>query len=286
MKLKRIDSSAARSDILRAKRNYGFWFGVVLGLGFSIFTWGTDAYALSQYHGLHPWIKFAVGSVACAVIGGMTGWLTARVGKSIHGLIFWLVAASIFAWLTVNLPLNFVPRYVSVVEPATRGLLHYTYYSDFGARILVAYSWIAIFIAIASLLQLPLSDSAVFSTSVMAKVGPMLLAVVLMSICGVIVDNSMINEPMRAAINSTDNTIQFILDHRGQDVPSAEARKMHTGAFNTTKELVTEQRRLIVSGFDQTLGEINVLVRFESSWVECLIPYNQPLSCEEVDGIK
>jgi hypothetical protein len=284
MKLQRIDSSGARSDILRAKRRYGFWFGVALGLGFSVFTWGVDAIALSKYHGLYPWVKFLAGSLASALAGGVAGWLTARVNKSLPGLVIWLVTAVVFAWLTVNLPLKFAPQVTESLEPAVRGLLHYEFFTEFGTRVGVAYTWIAIFIAIAGLLQLPLSDAAVFSTSAMARLWPMLIAVVLMSICGAIVDNSMINEPLRSAVMATDNTIQFLVDNQGKVMDKAEARKMHVGAFRTTMELVSPQRKLVVSGFDEALGEIHVLIHFEKSWVECLVLYNQPLSCEEVGG--
>ncbi|MBK9927564.1 MAG: hypothetical protein IPP66_20025 [Anaerolineales bacterium] len=284
MKLKRIDPNTARSDIFRAKRQYGFWFGVALGLGFSIFTWGMDAIALSRYHGLYPWVKFMAGSVTSALAGGIAGWLTARVNKSLPGLVIWLVTALVFAWLTINLPLKFAPQAIEVIEPDVRGLLHYEYFAEFGTRVGVAYTWIAICIAIAGLLQLPLSDSAVFSTSIMTKLWPMLIAVVLMSICGAIVDNSMINEPLRSAVMAADNTIQFLVDNQGKEMDKAEARKMHVGAFRTTMDLVSDQRRLVVSGFDEALGEIKVLVRFEKGWVECLVLYNQPLACEKVKG--
>jgi len=285
MKLQKINLNLERPDILRAKRNYGFQFGAVIGLGFSVFTWGTDAYTLSMYHGLYPWAKLVAGIILCTGIGGVTGWLTARVNKSLPGLVLWLITASVYAWLTINLPLKFVPRFLSVIEPATRALLHYTYYQEFNTRVVVAYTWIAIFIAIAGLLQIPLSDSAVFSTSLTGKLGPLTLAVILMGICGVIVDNSMINEPLRSAVTVTDNTVQFVVDNQGRDVDPAESRAMHVGAFRTTKDLVTQHRRLIVSGYDKYLSNIRVLIQFDASWVECQILYNQPLSCEAVKGI-
>ena len=284
MKSQPVRMNAERPDILRAKRAYGFWFGVALGFGFSIFTWGIDSYTLSNHNGLYPWIKFVVGSVLCSGIGGVTGWLTARVNKSLHALVFWLVAASAFAWLTINIPLKFVPQILSVIEPATSGLLHYTYYPELGSRLSVAYTWIAIFIAIAGLLQVPMSESAVFSSSIMGRLAPMIVSVVLMSICGMIVDTSLINEPLRSAMIATDDTIQFVVDNRGKDVDPAESRKMHAGAFRAIQDVVTQQRKLIVSGYDKYLGEVNVLIQFDTGWVECQIFYNQPSSCKAVKG--
>ena len=286
MNLKIINLNTERPDILRAKRSYGFWYGVVLGFGFSVFTWGTDAYALSQYHGLQPWIKFIVGSVLCTGIGGITGWLSARVNKPLYALFFWLAAAYLFARLTINIPLKLVPQILSMIEPATSGLLHYTYYPELGTRVGLAYTWIGIFVAMAGLLQIPMSESAVFSNSLGGKIVPMLVSVVLMSICGTIVDNGLINEPLRSAIVTIDNTTQFVIDNRGREVDPAEARQMHAGAFRTIQDVVTQERRMIVSGYDKTLGDVDILIQFEASWVECQVLYNQPVSCKVVKGME
>ena len=283
MKLQPLLQHLERPDVLQQKYRYGIWFGLFLGLGFAIFTWGIDSYTLSIHHGLHPWLKFAIGAVICMAVGGLTGWLSAKSNKPLYSALLWLAAGSVFAWLTVNLPLAILPKAMSIVEPQTSGLLHYTYYDDFGRRVLVAYIWVGIFIAIAGLLQIPLSDSAVFSTSFFGKLGPILISLILMAIAGTIVDNGLINEPLRASTVAIDNTIDFILDNRGKEVDQAESRKMHTGAFRAIDDLVTADHRVIVSGYDSLLGELNILVRFERDWVECKVIYNQPILCDVLE---
>ena len=283
MKLQNMNLVAERPDVLRVKHRYGIWFGLFLGLGFSIFSWGIDAYTLGHYHGMQPWLKFCIGAVICMIVGGVTGWLSARANKPLVAVLFWLLAGSIFAWLTVNLPLVIAPKVLSIIEPQTGGLLHYEYYDEFGSRIGVAYVWIAIFFTMTGLLQIPLSDSAVYTTGFLGKLGPIFFVFLLMSITGTVADNSLINEPLRASTVAIDNTIQFIVDHRGQETDKTEARRMHTGAFRAIDETVTEQRVLIVSGYDALLGEVNVLIRFERDWVECQVFYNQPISCKVIE---
>ena len=282
MTAKNMNLTAERPDVLRIKRIYGIWYGIVLGLGFGIFCWGLDSYVLSNYHGMYPWLKFGIGAILCMTIGGLTGWVSARRGKPIYALLLWLVVAWSFAWLTINLPLVIVPNTLPFLEPQLIGLLDYTYFDDFGSRVTVANIWIAIFVGLAGLLQIPLSDSAIFSTSFFGKAGPMVVAVILMSIGGSIVDNGLVNEPLRSSTVAVDNTIQFVIDNRGKEVDKAESRRMHAGAFRAIDGSVTQERELIVSGYDGLLGEINVLVRFERDWVECQVVYNQPISCKVV----
>lgn len=272
---------AVRPDVLRAKHAYGIWFGVALGLSFSIFAWGLDAYALSRINGYYPWLKFLGGAIPCMLVGGLTGWLTARLDKPILAWLLWAVAASIFAWLTVSLPLQITPRVLSIVEPEIGNLLDYTSYEGFSARFGIAYIWLAIFVSLAGLLQIPLSDTAVFSTSIFGKLWPMLVTLVLMAICGTIVDG-LNNELLRSPVDSVNTTIQFYLDHRGQDIDPMQSRRMHLAALRQVEPLITPQRKFIVSGYDQYLEQVQVLARFEKGWVECKLVVNQLILCEQV----
>jgi hypothetical protein len=274
-------SSGVRPEILRLRRIYGIWFGAALGLTFSISAWGIDAYLLNRMHGLYPWLKFLGGVIPCMIVGGFTGWLSARLDKPFFALLLWVAAASVFAWLTVGLPLQITPRLLSVAEPGVKDLLHYTYYEAFSTRFWVAYVWIAIFIALAGFLQIPLSDSGVFSTSVFGKISPMLFTLVLMAICGTIVDG-LNNEKLRSPVDAVNMTTQFVIDNQGKKIDPAVARRMHLGALRTVEDLVTQKRQFIVSGYDQYLEEVQVLARFDRAWVECELVVNQLIRCEQV----
>ena len=283
MNSKPVDLTPEKSDIHRIKRTYGILYGVVVGLAFAVFCWGIDSYILSNYHSIQPWLRFGIGAVLCMIPGGIVGWFSAKLDKSLYSLLLWLVGGSIFAWLTVNLPLVIMPKALTLLDPRLSGLLHYTYFDNFDTRVAVAYTWIAIFISLTGLLQIPLSGSAVFATSFFGKISPLVVVVILMSITGAIVDAGLINEPLRGATVAVDNTIQFINDNRGKEVDKTEERRMHTGAFRAIDESVTPQRELIVSGYNGELGEINLLVFFEKDLVECQVVYNQPITCKVVE---
>jgi hypothetical protein len=179
------------------------------------------------------------------------------------------------------LPLQIAPRLMDLIEPQVQGLLHYAYYPGFSARIGVAFVWIGIFVSIAGMLQLPLSDGAVFATSFLGKTAPMFVGLFLMMISGTIIDG-LNNELLRSPIDSLNSTIQFAVDHQGKDVDVLELRKMHQGALRIVQDSITPERKLIISGYDEYLSEVNVLVKFKKDWVECEVFYNQPLNCEKV----
>ena len=281
MKLYSSHMPADRSDVIRSKYIYGIWFGIVLGLTYSLFAWGVDAYQLQRMNGLYPWLKFLVGVGPCMLIGGFTGWLSARIGKPLFSLFFWVIAASVFAWLSVSLPQQLAPRLLSLINPDIKDLLHYTDYGQFSFKFGVAYFWLALIMALAGLLQIPLSDSAVFSTSVFGRISPLLLTMILMAIAGNTMDN-LNNELLRSPIDAINSTVQFFIDHRGEDIPSADIRRMHLASLRTVEDWVTPERKFMISGYDKDFGDVQVLARFQNAWTECEVFYSQPIGCEQV----
>lgn len=275
------DIFAPRRDITEFKHRYGLLFGVAVGLTFAVATWGFDAVWLNNANGLQPWVKLLAGAIPCVVIGGITGRVSAQLDKSILALLLWIIAGSGFAWLTVAVPIQAAPRLIAFVEPGTQGLLNYVYYEGFNIRIGVAYAWITIFVGIVGLLQIPLSDSGVFSTSTGGKLAPIFVIMIIMGICGFIVDG-LINKPLRSATTAMDETLQFYLEHQGKDVDSATARKMYLGSLREVEEHIAPGYRLIVGSFDEYFGEVQILVKFQTAWADCAVIYDQPILCKEV----
>lgn len=273
--------TADRTDMLRRKQMYGIWYGASLGFFFAFFTWGLDSYFLSKMNSLYPWVKFAAGAVLCMASGALAGWLSARRDKPQIAILVWMALGLFWAWLVVTLPTLIFPRLLSLLEPAVQEYLHYVYYEEFSTRIGVAFAWIMIFVAIAGLLQLPMSEGAVFSTSLLGKLAPILAGLVLMGIAGTIVDG-LNNELLRSPIEALNASIQYSVDHRGQTVNKEESRKMRQASLRTIQDLITPERKLIVSGYDAYLGEVNVLVKFDRAWVECQVFYAQPVNCKQV----
>ncbi len=278
------DTVSTRPDVLRSKHIYGVWFGLVIGLAFSIFAWGIDAYRLEQMHGIHPWLKFIIGVIPCTAVSGFTGWLSARLEKPLIAMFLWAAAALLFAWLVVNLPLQILPSALNAIEPDLQGLLHYTYYPEFSARFGVAYFWLALCASLAGLLQIPMSDSAVFSTSFFGKISPMLLSAALMVIGGTTMDN-LNNQLLREPVETVNSAVQFLIDHEGQEIDPLTYRQMHLASFRTVQDLITPQREFVISGYTVLLEEVQVLARFGDAWVECELLYSQLLSCKQVGNV-
>lgn len=277
-----FEDIAQRPDVMRLKQRMGMLYGIAVGLSFAAATWGVDGFLLSQASAFYPWLKFIMGAILCMIAGGIVGWLVAKSEKALVGLLLYLVLALVFSWLIVALPFQIFPRVVSFLDPETGSLLNYPFYEGFGSRFVIAIAWISLFVALVGVLQIPLTEPATFSTSFFGKIAPLLVCSVVMFINGVIVD-TLNNEPLRTALLHLNNTIEFSVDHLGQEVDRATARTMRMSSLRAVQDVIDQPRQLIVGSYDQFLDQIHVLVRFGDTWTDCTVVYNQPSFCKYVE---
>jgi hypothetical protein len=280
----KFDNENARLEIIRLKQKFGLLYGAMAGIAFASASWGMDGYMLSKSHAYFPWVMLITGMGLSAVVGGVTGWITARSESSLLGVVFWIISSLFFAWLMVALPLQINPYIVSKFDPQLGALLNYEKNIEFAFRFGVSLAWIIPFMLIIGVTQLPISEPAVFSTSIFGKIAPILFCIVVMSISGVITDN-LINSHFRSAITALDATIQFVLDNKNnENVDKTLSQQLHARSLTTVAEYVQESRHLFVSSYDEYLGDLNVLVKFEDQWVDCTVLYSQPISCKLAAG--
>jgi hypothetical protein len=280
----KFDNVNARPEIVRLKRKFGMLYGMIAALAFAVASWAWDGYMLSNSHAYFPWTMLITGMIFCAVIGGIVGWLTARSDSSLFGVVFWFIAALFFAWIMVALPLKINPFIVSKLDPQLGALLNYEKGMEFTFRFGISLAWVLPFTLIVGVTQLPISEPAVFSTSIFGKIIPLLFCIVVMSIGGVITDN-LINSHFRDGIAALDNTIQFVLDNKdNENVDKALSRQVHARSLTTVEEYIQESRHLFVSSFDSSLGELHILVKSGDQWIDCLVLYSQPVLCKMAVG--
>lgn len=262
-------------------RKFGFTYGAAAGLAFALALWGFDGYLLSRSHALFPWIKLIVGGILTTLTGGLAGWLTARFEKILLGIVFWIFASALFALFTSLVPLVFAPRLTGLLVPEIRSLLLYTIYDNLPAKVGVAFGWIIVSAIVTAIIQMPMLDQAIFSVTGFGKVKPHILCAILMLISGSVAD-SLNNKPLRDPIIGLDQTVQFIVDTRGQAVDPAISREKHLASFRFIEDAIQESRHLVISSYDPLLENIQVLINFNGQWVECTNFHGTPLSCNSI----
>lgn len=270
-----------RKDILKSKHRFGMVFGIVAGLAFAAATWGGDAMIMSRIHAYQPWLKLLVGALVCAPVGGLSGWLSARLDKPLFSVLFWLAAAAAFAWLSTINSFRIFPSLIVQINPEFSSFINYTIYQNLATRTVLAYMWTGIFGILLGVLQLPLSEAAVFSATYGSKLIPLLVGTLVMVLCGAIVDN-LNNEPFRSPVVAINRVVDFAIKTQGQEIDPKLAREMRRSTVRPIENWLDRPYYFIVGSFDRELGQIHVFANFGGEWADCTVVYNQPSLCRPV----
>jgi hypothetical protein len=270
-----------RPELFQLKIKYGTVYGMIAGLAFALAAWGTDAYILYNAHVLNPWAKLLIGMIVCLIAGVLAGFVTARSDHWLVALSAWFAAGAVFAWQTVTLPLQTTQSLAAWLKPELAGLITASTWDELSGRFWLALVWISIFVLIMSVIQMAYVENAVFASNSLGRLAPFLLGTFFMISSGLMID-TFNNMPLRGSIRAMDQTIQFVIDHQRMETDPADARANHTGALRGILEIMTQDRSMVIGGYSADLGEINILVQFDESLVNCVVLYEQPSFCKQL----
>ena len=259
-------------------------YGMVAGLAFAVFAWGFDAVLLVSAHGALPWVKFLPGLLICLLSGGLIGWITIRLENHLMAIGLWLALALLFSRLILWIPLRISPFFIKILDPDLSAYLSHPYYSDLNQNAWIGFVAIGIVALICGILEINLIEQALFSSGSFAVLVPLLLCFFGFSLIGKTSD-SLLTQHLREPVIAVDNLLQFALDNIDQEVPADVARSMHLGATTPIEEFLTMKRRLIVRDFDESLGQVDVLIDFSGIRAGCTAIYNQVTHCKPVEVI-
>lgn len=267
--------------VSKRKQVAGLLYGLAAGLAFAIFAWGVDAFLLARANGIFTWVRFVPGLLICLASGALVGWLTVRFERAWLSLLLWLLQALLFAHLVLWLPIKVAPRIISLFNPALGEFLKYPFHKELNQNLWIGFAIIAVVSLVCGLIQNILIDQALFSSGNFAIIVPLVICFLAFGLVGNSSD-ALLNKRFRESIQQVDKVIEFAIAHEGQEVPHEQARKMRLFALSQVQEVVTEERGLVLSNYDEMLGQVDVLVDFQGQWVKCPVIYNQVITCSRV----
>ncbi len=269
-----------KRTVSRSKQFMGFLYGLAAGLAFAVFAWGIDAIKLTAAHGAYSFVKFIPGLFICTLSGALVGWLTALVEKPLLGIVLWISNALLYSWLVFWLPIRSAPAIIKIFDTILGEYLQYPFYKSLNQTLWFGFATIALVAFIFGLLENILIDQAIFSTGNVVKAVPLIMVALAFSLVGSSSD-SLLNKNLREPLITVDRLIDFAVENIDSEVDPEVARAMHLGSVKTIKHLLPLERTLILSNFDEAIGQVDVLVNFYGKWVKCTTIYNQVTFCKQ-----
>ncbi len=268
-----------KTIVNKKKQIVGLLYGLAAGFVFSVFAWGIDCILLAVSNGAFAWVKFVPGLLISLIAGGFVGWATVRFQNHFIGITLWLLFSLLLSKLITWLPIKVAPVLIGMFDKYLGKFLDYPNYSDLNQIRWFGFATIAIVAIICALIENILIDQALFSTGKIAIIVPLIVCSLCFGLVGSAVDG-LFNKPIREPIQAVEKLLEFAATHVDEEVSPEVRRSMRLAAVNSIQEYLPRSRSLILSNFDQSFGQIDILVDFDGYWVKCTTVYNQVTFCE------
>ena len=267
------------ANVSQKRINLGIRYGFIAGLFFTLTAWGLDAFFLTRYNVVLPFVKLLPGLLVCLPAGILVGYLTARFESGVVTLLLWLGLAVLFTYMTLYLPLKFVPWAIGKIQPdyipliKIEGLTNIGHYWFFG---IFAMGFGCV---LCGILENLLIDQSLASSSLVGAHLPMLVCLAIMVGTGLSGDMLMTSH-FREPVAVIDTLLKNGAAYYDQEVDKLEARKMHLTVVRPLDDLVLEPYKLTLIASDNYLGVMKVVVEFDTQKALCNVVYSQPTFCE------
>lgn len=273
------------SAIRRDRQRLGVLYGLLAGTGFALSAWAIDASQLAEAHAYLPWSKFAAGWIAALILGGLAGWLTARLNTALAAGIIWAAVGSLLTLATGWLAYQGILRLFDQFYPEIASQLDYSLNPAIEIR-----TWIAVVVSgligiAVGIVELNQVDSALAGANPFQRLASLSLGLVVFGFAGLVANNLILSN-LRQPVITVNNALVYAQDHRGQTLEIHEARQHGQTALRALGELQYQPYRLYVSSFDEYLSMIWVTLDFGEVQTRCSVLEKTLSYCETPPGIK
>lgn len=266
-------------SVLAEKQRNALGYGVAAGIFFALATWGYDAFLLATSHAIYPLTTLILGLLLCSLLGAAAGWLTYRVNNFAAALALWVLAGIGYAWLAGHLPLEIVPKLLSLVNPTLGSMLHYPAASSLVGRAWIIQVVVISLSGIAGLLEITFVDSTASSPALIGRYFPMIFWAALFILAG-FAPESNLTATMRKPVQNVDALIGYAADHPEIPLSTATDPNHRLPALLDIQPDLQQPRQLILSSIDEDLYSATVIVRFQSGWAVCNVSNGDPVYCK------
>jgi hypothetical protein len=266
--------------LLSTRLRTAWVFGALGGLAFSTVVWGLDSIPLLSSHTVLPLLPWVIGAIPCMVIGALAGWLTYRINHILASFIIWFATGLFFSYISSHLLFEIQTAALRWLAPDWASRVQYPFNASAQGHAVIVFLVVTTVTCLAGLLSINSMENAADAVAPAGKIFAVLTWVILFVLAGLAPKNSY-SEPLLHPVAVTNQLIQFAVDHQGQAVDPTLASQIHLRAMEAIQDLLHQPRQLILSGFDENMSNMRVLVRFSDTWVECSVVDNLVNFCEK-----
>jgi len=282
----------------------GFLSGALAGLALALGAYASDAVSLGLNHVRLVYPSLIGGSLTLAALGGLGGWLTAKLGKAWASMLVWLVTAALMMLLMGHLPYEGRTLTMWLSDFDSWGLPIFPFDVTAGTGMALAGFFTLLLFGMLGLVQPYRLETIAGEVEVPPSVPPaaaggreeeapaaaggrlnargwFLLLLPLPLVLGVgFINDNVVNRPLRVAPEQVYEAIRTGRTYEGDLFALSLEKGVNYNAIKGVRELMGEQVSLSIGGSDGMSDTVFVVADFDNeAWVTCRVVADQLSFC-------
>jgi len=241
--------------------------GAIAGFVYAFFAWGLDAIQLMAAHASLPWIKFVIAVLPVMALFTLVSWLSTRVTHLVLRLLLWMVLATGLSFLISLFSFQFNAVVLRSIHPQVSPLINYITPAGISSRRFVIIIMTNILLMVGGLLFETASQSYFSASGVLGRFMPILLCLAFFGGAGYVADSNF-NTELRDQLISVDDQLEEVANLDMDNLSEREARMVRR--FTKLDVDLKGPRKLVIGNFDDSFSQVQMLIDFDGTWVNCL----------------
>lgn len=277
--------SAVQERVQATDRRLGLLGGALIGLGVALGALGQEALSFIRVPTSLSPFYLILGAVVLMGIGGLAGWLAARIDRAFFALLIWLAAAIASIFVIGHLPYEGRAWGVWLADSHFAGLPIFPFSEAAQTRMVIAGFFIVIALAILGLTQAHRLESArgSFSANQRPSAQTLLMLVFPLAIAagaGLFADST-VNAPLRTGNALVHEAIRTGRTYQGDLFALSRASSVNYNAIAGVRDQMSANYVLQTAEADfGTAQTVYVVAHFDNgAWINCRVLADQLSNC-------
>jgi len=263
----------------------GFLSGALAGLALALGAWASDAVSLGLSHVRLVYPSLIGGTLALVTLGGLGGWLAARLERAWAGLLIWLVTGGLMMLVIGHAPYEGRTLTVWLSDFDSWGLPVYPFDVTAGTGMALAGFFTLLLFGILGLLQTYRLETIAGETEQRGRPnarGWFMLLLPLPLVLGVgLINDSVVNRPLRVAPRQVHEAIRTGRTYEGDLFKLSLEKGVNYNAIKAVRGQMSEEFRLTIGESDLGVADtLFVVADFDNgAWITCRVVADQLQFC-------
>jgi hypothetical protein len=263
----------------------GLLSGALAGLALALGAWTSDAVSLGLSHVRLVYPSLIGGCLALVLLGGLGGWLAARLGRALPSMLIWLVMGWLMMLVIGHQPYEGRTLTMWLSDPNSWGLPVYRFDPTAGTGMALAGFFTLLLFGSLGLLQPYRLETIAGETEQRGRPntrGWFMLLLPLPLVVGVgLINDAMVNRPLRVAPRQVHEAITTGRTYEGDLFELSLDKGVNYNAISAVRAQMSERFFLTIGETDLGVADtVYVVADFDNgAWITCRVVADQLSFC-------